>query len=40
MIQTLFFHDTKILYYKYGIKIFKNLEVLKKNILKNIIIIF
>lgn len=30
-IQTLFFHDTKILYSKYGLKIFKNLEVLKKN---------
>ena len=29
-IETLFFHDTKILFTKKGIKIFKNLEVLKK----------
>jgi aryl-alcohol dehydrogenase-like predicted oxidoreductase len=30
-VKTLFFHDTKILYSRYGLKIFKNLEVLKKN---------
>ena len=37
-IETLLFHDVKILFSKTGVKIFKNLEVLKKkNILKKLV---